>query len=102
MWIEHETPVIALKGLIRKNERGYRWNLKISGVERFLSDVPVFKSWYITVSKLYQNVYMQDIRPYYVTRTPSNGRTVYWSRDPDGDWDCTVIGWSSGDMFRTH
>ena len=28
---------------------------------------------------------MLDIRPYHVTRTPSNGNAVYWSRDKDGD-----------------
>ena len=27
----------------------------------------------------------QDIRPYHVTRTPSNGSAVYWPRDIDGD-----------------
>ena len=28
---------------------------------------------------------MLDIRSYHVTRTPSNGSAVYWSRDTDGD-----------------
>ena len=28
---------------------------------------------------------MLDIRPYHVTRTPSNESAVYWSRDTDGD-----------------
>ena len=39
--------------------------------------------------KLCQNytkrIYMLDIRPYHVTRTPSNESAVYWSRATDGD-----------------
>jgi len=37
---------------------GIGWNLRISVVERHLSDVPVSRNWYKTKSKLYQNVYM--------------------------------------------
>ena len=48
-----------LKELYRKNKRGYsmksenlrRWTIHI----RHLSDVPVSRNWYKTVSKLYQN-----------------------------------------------
>ena len=38
---------------------GIGWNLRILGVEtitlRQISDVPVSRSWYKTVSKLYEN-----------------------------------------------
>ena len=42
--------------------------------------------------------------PYYVTRTSTNGRAVYWSCDTDRDtWQryCTTIGGSYGDVIRT-
>ena len=45
---------------------------------------------------------MLFISPYNVTRTPTNGSAVYWSRDIDEDtWPvyCTTIGGSSGDVI---
>ena len=36
---------------VKENERGIGWNLRVS-------DVPVSRNWYKTVSKLYQNVYI--------------------------------------------
>ena len=38
---------------------GIGWNLRISGVEH-LSDVPVSKNWYKTMSKLYENLYIYN------------------------------------------
>ena len=39
---------------------GIDWNLSILGVdrERVLSDVPVSRKWYKTMSNLYENVYI--------------------------------------------
>ena len=63
-----------------KPENLRSWTIPI----RHLSDVPVSRNQHKTTSKLYQNVYMQNIRPYHVTRSPSNESAVYWSRDTDG------------------
>ena len=74
----------TLKGLYRKNERGYRlkpenlrfWTIHI----RHLSDVPVSRNWYKTVSKLYQKLWIVCTVGYYVTRTSANSRAVSLSR----------------------
>ena len=49
--------------------------------------IEVSRNWNKAVSKLYQNVYMLDIRPYQLTRNPSNGSAVYRSRDTDETCD---------------
>ena len=52
-----------LKGTAKgKMKGGIGWKLRISGVEQYiirhLSDVPVSRNWYKTVSKLYENLYI--------------------------------------------
>ena len=60
---------------------------------RVLSDVHISRILYKTVSNLYKTDQIQQIRnqsenddipeepKYHVTRTPTNGSAVYWSRD---------------------
>ena len=67
-WVpQHSCAFVSiLKGLWRKIEREYRiklenlrnWRIHI----RNLFDVTVSRNWHKIVSKLYQNVYMKDIR----------------------------------------
>ena len=38
---------------------GVGWNLKISGGEWYLSDVPVLRNWYETVKFIRKFIYMQ-------------------------------------------
>ena len=48
-----------------KMKEGVDWNLRTLGVDPrpawVQSDVPVSRNWYETVSKLYQNLYIQDL-----------------------------------------
>ena len=53
-----------------KPENLKRWTIH----KRHLSDVPVSRNWYKTVSKLYQIVNI-------TTKTSANSSAVYWSRD---------------------
>ena len=50
-----------------------------------LSDVPVSRNLHITVSKLYQNVYIYTHVRYTSVSRDQNVSAVYWSRDTDGD-----------------
>ena len=86
----------GLKGLYRKNERGYRLraNHLIATHKSFISDVPVSRSWCKTVSNFYDNSYIYS-------RTPTNESAIYWSCvSVCINWPvyCTIIGWSSNNI----
>ena len=103
---------VILKGLKRKNERGYRLKANHfsswSRPMKVLSDVPVSRNWYKAVlnnTKIHMCKIDKILNLNHVTRTITNGRAVYWSRvSACITWTlyCTSIGGISGQAIRTY
>jgi len=57
-WILAPDTSIVYRDCKGKMKGGIGRNLRISGVEQYLSDVPVSRNWYKTVSKFGENSYI--------------------------------------------
>ena len=82
---------------------GIGWNLRSSSVKRYISDVPVSRNWYKTVSKVYQYKYIWDFRVVVLNRSNSTNTQPIWKwLYPTGAWESKICSFYNVLIFILH